>query len=130
MVELKQKSLNRRFFNLTNLTKMYMDGIVVPRNWDTDYQAQYYGDMWGIAGTSLTVDTVDTAARTVTVRTDEATQSFTDHLAEIQRYREQALAARNELDRREAQRQADRARLAEERRNRPFWERARNLFRY
>lgn len=71
----------------------------------------------------LTVESVDRAARSVTVR---RTQS--DHVREhevAQRMR----AHENERERREAQRQTDLRRRDEERaRPRNLWERARNLF--
>lgn len=84
------------------------------------------------AGSDITVSSVDTEARTVTFHApDGARQMSRAQLERLYpRVSEVTLsAARNEAERREAQRQADRARLEEERRNRPFWERARNIFR-
>lgn len=85
------------------------------------------------ASSNVTVSSVDTESRTITFHAPDGARQMPR--AELERLypRESAAvlraAARTELERREAQRQADRARLEEERRNRPFWERVRNTFR-
>lgn len=89
-----------------------------------DYESLYSGSMlYGGVQVSVTPSDYGRMTTASSIARQELQSIHSQHVAEHQRQQ-------NEMARREAQRQQDRARLEEERRNRPFWERLRNGFRY